>query len=69
MRVCVCTRACTPAHMYVYMTGAYRCPQHPEEGIRSPGGEGTGSRELRSVDAGNRPLEEHEVLSTAEPSL
>lgn len=67
----MCARAhvCAPAHMYVYMTGAYRCPQHPEEGIRSPGGEGTGSHELRNVGAGNGPLEEQEVLSTAEPSL
>lgn len=43
--------------------------QSPEEGISSPGAEVTGSCELLIVGAGNSPLEEKEVLSTAEPSF
>lgn len=46
-----------------------RYPQSPGEGIRSPGAEVTGGCELPNMGAGNSPLEEQEVFSTAEPSF
>lgn len=62
--VCVC--------LCVNMSYIYRCPQRPEEDIRSPGAGAICSREL-SDGAGNEtqvvPLHNQQVLLTADPCL